>query len=123
MGIITHELSELFLYHISISRPIPDEELTFTFDDPIMWIGDTFSIHEIGEIFLSIREIHISIVIDEISTSEVPREIREKMSPRRGCHMNMDGISVILMEMDTILRLDSLSDIASSNLFQAAGSK
>lgn len=117
MGIFTHESSEIFLYHIRISRPIPDEELIFTLDDTIMWIGDTFPVHEIRETSFSIREIHLAIVIDEISTSEVPCEIREKMSPCRGCHMNMDRISVILMEMDTILWFDSLSDIASSDLF------
>jgi hypothetical protein len=117
MGIITHECIEFLLDRSSIAASIPDEETIFTPDDRIMRISDAFPIDEVIEIILFIRGIHFSIVIYEVSAPEIPLEIREKVSPSRGCHVDVDGISVILMEMDSILRFNSLRDIAPSDFF------
>ena len=111
-------LAEIFLFHfLSGSSSIPDEKLILTFDDEILWMYDWFPIDEVVDILTISCEIHLAIVIDEVATSWVPEKIREKVSPCRRCHMDMDEITLVLMEVDAILRLHIGRDIAARGLF------
>lgn len=98
---------------INGSGSIIDEESIFTLDGSIGGIYDTFPIDEVVDIFPTSREVHLPIIIDDIATSCVPEEIREEVSPGRGCHMNMDEIPFILMEVNTVLRFHFGRDITS----------
>lgn len=82
-----------------------------------MRIINDFSIENKVDIFSIPRLVHFPIIIDEVPTSKVPHEIGEKISPRRCCHVDMDDISFVFMQMDTILWTDSYGDITSRDLF------
>ncbi len=112
------DLAEIiFLHFLSCSCSIPDEKLILTFDDKILRVSHTFTVDKVENTLPASTEIHLPIVIDEVSTSHSPFEVREEVSPRRCCHMHMDEITLVLMEMDAILRLHVGRDIASRGLF------
>lgn len=105
--------SVTLLHFFTCSSSIIDEELIFTFDNLIFRIIHELSIDEVIDVLPTSCEVHLSIVIHEVATSRIPEEIREEVSPGRGCHMNMDEIPFILMEVNTILRFHIGRDITS----------
>lgn len=105
------------LHFFSCTRSIPYEESIRTFDDLIGWIFYIFSIDEEIEIFCLRDCIYITEWFDDVSFSYSPSQIRKEISPGRCCHVDMDESSLVLMEVDTILRFHVFGDIASKGLF------
>lgn len=63
-----------------------------------------------------VGKVHFPEIIHEVAASEVPHEIREKMAPRRGCHMDVYEVSFILVEVDPIRWHHSFTDITTFDL-------
>ena len=117
MRIFWNEYIKFFPHFFFSSCSIPDEESIFTFDDSICWIIDAFPIQKIVYIFPIFWSIYFPEIICEISASHSPQEVRKEVSPSRGCHMDMNEVSLVIMEVYSVLRCYSFSDIASAHFF------
>lgn len=93
------------------------EELISTLDGKILRVSHAFTVDKVENTLPTSCEIYLPIIIDEVSTSHSPFEVREEVSPRRPSHMHMDEITLVLMQMDAILRLHVGRDIATRSLF------
>ena len=93
-------------FHLCLcTSTIPDDEAISALYDLISRIVDGFSIDEIVEMCISRSGMHISERFAQIIRPYTPVEICKEISPRRCRHMDMDEVSLTIMEMDTILRL------------------
>ena len=108
VGITWYESLPFFLYFSCCATSIPDEESIRTAHCDIRWGIDWLPIDIEVELPSSSSTIYLSIWIDEIARTDSPREIREEVSPGRSCHMYMDEISLIVVQMDAIFGEDSL---------------
>ena len=108
IGITWYESLPFLLYFSRCTTSIPDEESIRTVYCDIRWVIYLLPIDIEVELPSSSSAIHLPIRIDEIARTDSPREIREEVSPGRSCHMYMDEISLIVVQMDAIFGEDSL---------------
>jgi hypothetical protein len=111
------------LYLCLGSCTVPDEESILTLDGHVGWIIDHFPIYEIVEALPTTTEIALVVgIVDEITLSDTDRDIRKEVSPGCSRHMDMDELSMVIVEMDAVLRLHSLRDIAAGDFFHVSSS-
>lgn len=112
-----NESIRFFLDILSTSRSIPYKKTIFTRNNQILRIIFLFSVYKEIYILSTSCLVHFSIIIDDISTSKIPKKVRGEISPRRGSHMDMDEISIIFMKMDAIFGTNISRHIASTHFF------
>ena len=99
------------------TRAVPDNEPISTPDWYICWIEYDRAIDNIVELMRCVDEVHTIVSTTDIICPHPPADIRKEISPSARSHMDMDESSFAIMEMNTIGREDSLSDIATRYLF------
>ena len=116
------ECIEFLSYFFNCACTIPDEESILTLDDEITRIIYDFSIQDIIETLPTSSCIDLTITIGNIVLSYSEIEIGKEISPGGCRHVDMNEVSLPIMEMYSILRCDSLGDIATRDFFHVARS-
>ena len=111
---------KFFSYLTSCSCTIPDKESIFTLDYEVTRVIYDFSIQEVIEIIPTSSCVYLTITIGNIVLSYSEIEIGKEISPGGCRHVDMNEVSLPIMEVYTILREDSLSDIATRDFFHIA---
>jgi hypothetical protein len=113
----------LLLYLCLVSCTIPHEEPILALDCHISWIVDHFPVQEVYYSLPAAGEITLVIgVIDDIVLADTDSQIGKEVSPGCSCHMDMDEFTMVIVEMDAVLRLHSLGDIAAGDFFHVSSS-
>ena len=123
MSVLRDECIGFCLDLFQSSSAIPHEESILALDGDIGRIIYRFTVDHVVDMLPTACEISLIVgIIDDILLTDTDREVREEVSPGRCCHVDMDEFPMVIVQMDTVLRMDSGCDIAAGDFFHVARS-